>query len=559
MNLTNSVIDSMMSFTFPFVRRGVNFVRSLHPSKRAEREKLSKLRTNVFSTLNQFSRQSTEQCFARKVLIDGLWYNPNYWARYAIFRKALNLSEAQETSIIGEHSRSETKEILDTYGITHQLDFHKGLTPSHHLQQAKALLEQVKSPQDIISLSLPHGFPSDVLYDGILKRQRRATVKLDDPMLVRYFAECLSYLENADAIISKGQYDLLVMSHALDFTYSALVWIALSKNIPVFVLYGEFGTSRFMRLNKLEDIYAYPNRPSISEMSDLPAEAQVALSEIGRSYLHQRLTGNTGDIGAIYAYQRRKASISHESMCRDFGWDSKKPVIGVYASNWFDYPHATKMSYFTDFLDWMNVTLDIAKNRTDVNWLFKSHPCDDWYATIRGSRVEDLISDANLKHIRAADKSWNGFDLISSLDGIVTCHGTIGIEATHLNTPVLTSHPGWYGFANFTKQSSSLEEYVANLKEDWWASMNTKCNAQTAEQFAGWFFAAPDWDKTYTFIDDSYQDDILETLVPFFDQHAASIEKEIEELKDWFASGHPYYHIFKMSRAKSFAIPIPPC
>lgn len=531
---------------------------ALRPSARAEKKRLSNLRANAFFTLNEFSRSTNATCPVKNVLVDGMWYNPNYWARYAIFRKAMNLSQAKETGIIGPYAREESIQSLNAFGITNHLDLHQSVAHSRYLAQAKKMIKEIKKPSDILCCHLPHNFPGDALYDGILKRQRRATVKLDDPQLAQYFAECLAYLACSYEFIKDSNYDLLIVSHALDYTYLALVWIALKHEIPVIVLYGDYGTSRFIRFDKPQDIYAYPNRPTQEEMALMSEDGKKSLASAGAAYLQGRMTGNTDDVGAIYAYQLRTSSIDHDSMCAHFGWDPQKPIIGVYASNWFDFPHATKMSYFTDFLDWINLTLEHAIQKTDVNWLFKSHPCDDWYATIRGSRVEDLVREVKQPHIRAADKSWNGFNLIQSLDGIVTCHGTIGLEATHFKTPVLISHPGWYGHAGFTKVSHSREEYSNNLTKNWWVEMDTERNSKAADQFTGWYFAVPDWNKSYIFQDDSNQDKILDGICMFFDHHAQSIEHEITEIQAWFEARTKYYHIFKMSRHEIFSLPVPP-
>lgn len=85
------------------------------------------------------------------------------------------------------------------------------------------------------------------------------------------------------------------------------------------------------------------------------------------------------------------------------------------------------LHYFRDFLEWIEQTLAVASAQDSVNWLFKAHPCDDWYASIQGTQLEDLVTSTCQPHIRLADKTWNGLDLIHTLDGIVTCHGTIGI------------------------------------------------------------------------------------------------------------------------------------
>lgn len=438
-------------------------------------------------------------------------------------------------------------------GITNLLDYRVIAKPTNrHLDAASAKLAGVRAPDDLLKLTLPEGFPPTLVFDGILKRQRRATVDLRDPELPGYLSEVLANLEAANHIIDEGGFDLVVLSHAIDYTYSAIAWVALQRNIPVLVLYGDFGTARFLCLRELADLFAYPGRPTVKEFEDTPPRVQRLLREQGAAQLRARLSGLTDDIGAIYSYQRRRGAVDKKILAEHFDWDLTKPIIGVYNSNWFDYPHASGLHYFRDFLDWIEQTLKVARANSSVNWLFKAHPCDDWYASIKGTRLEDLVSAIKLPHIQLADKSWNGLDLIRTLDGIVTCHGTIGIEATALGTPVLASYPGWYGHAGFALSPADHDGYLETLKTQWWKGIDIEAGRAKAELFAGWMFCVPDWHGSYILQDDSRQNAIYPGLPGFIEANAAALEMEVHELRDWFDSGHRYFHVFKMSRAEAF-------
>ena len=115
-----------------------------------------------------------------------------------------------------------------------------------------------------------------------------------------------------------------------------------------------------------------------------------------------------------------------------------------------------------------------AQERPDINWVFKAHPCDNWYGKINGQRLQDLIKNENRENIILANEKWNGLELINSLDGIVTCHGTIGIEAVSQGVPVLTPYKGWYGHAGFTLSANTKNEYVKFLKTNWWEDTPSK-------------------------------------------------------------------------------------
>jgi hypothetical protein len=528
-------------------------LRGLDPRTARQRRELADCRKDSLEALSAFSRTDAQAPRFGNVLIDGMWYNPNYWVRYALVRRALGLAAGRETGLLGAHSRAQIRASFLLLGITKLVDYQAAAKPSRaHLGLAKALLAKVHTPGDLLSLTLPYGFPPTLVFDGILKRQRSATVDLRDPELPVYLANVLAYLGAADALVGEGKFDLVILSHALDYTYSAIAWAAIRRQIPVLVLYGDFGTSRFFHLREASDLFAYPGRPTNEELGEMPRHAQELLRQQGASQLHARLSGQTDDLGAIYAYVRRRGSVDKASLAQRFGWDPCKPIVGVYNSNWFDYPHALGLNYFRDFLDWIEQTLAVARTHDSINWLFKAHPCDDWYASIKGTRLEDLIKATNLPHIGLADKSWNGMDLIRTLDGVVTCHGTIGIEATSLGTPVLTSYLGWYGHAGFVVNPGSRDGYLSALKTEWWKGVDKAAAQARAELFAGWMFCVPDWHGDYVLQDDSRQEAIYKDLQRFLEANAVALAREVREIRDWFDAGHRYFHVFKMIRAEAY-------
>lgn len=541
--------------TLQAARKVLDLARSFDPARRRRERSAMTARLEALSCLNRLSRRTTDEQSqqALNVLIDGTWDNPNYWLRYALVRRALGLASGNETGLLGQYSRSKVKAAFKQFGVSRTSDYWQEAKPTPaHLAMSGRLLKDVGNPDALLQLRLPYDFPPEILFDGILKLQRRATVNICDPTLPQMIADALAHIEAADQIVESGNYDLVVLSHAVHYTCAALAWSAIRRQIPVVVLYGDYGTARFFRLRGPDDLFAYPGRPSMEEIRGMPLQVQERLREQGAAQMHARLSGQTEDVGAVFAYQKRSASVNKAILAERFDWDPTKPVIGIYNSNWFDHPHASGLREFRDFLDWIEQTLAVARTNDSVNWLCKAHPCDDWYASIKGARLEDIVAAADLPHIRMADKSWNGLDLIRTLDGIVTCHGTIGIEASALGTPVLVSYPGWYGHAGFVVNPGNHDGYLAALKTEWWKGINRESAREASELFAGWMFCVPDWHGPYILQDDSRQDAIYAELPGFLEANAAALKKELCEIRDWFDSGHRYFHVFKMARAKAF-------
>jgi hypothetical protein len=151
--------------------------------------------------------------------------------------------------------------------------------------------------------------------------------------------------------------------------------------------------------------------------------------------------------------------------------------------------------------------------------------------------------------VRLCDTSWNGLDVLKALDGVVTVHGTVGLEATMLGKPVLVPYAGWYGRFSFASVADSVEDYGERLAGRWWEGFDPADAASRAAEFAGWCYSAPDWHDGWFLFDDANQDAIWWDVETEFEKRAGAIAREVGEIQAWFADGHRYFDIFKLRGA----------
>jgi hypothetical protein len=527
------------------------------PARRAASARNEKLRVQCLRFLDDESRREPVlPAMFDRVLIDGIWDNANHWQRYALLRRAAGLSGAVEIGVLGPFSRARSAAAFDAFGIGERKDMALAAADIRKRRpDAERLLATVRDPQEILAWKLPDELPASIFYDAILKRQRRATVWLADPDLPDLVAEGLATYERAAEVVESAAPDLLVISHISNFNFGALVWAALTRGVRTVLLHGDYGVLRCMNLREPADIFRFPLRPSGDDAAALDAATRANLARAGKTYLEGRLGGKTQDVSAIYAFSRRQAVAERSVIAAGYGWPIDRPILAVLAPNWFDYPHSMGGLAYRDFAEWVSVLIEAAKSRPDVSWLFKAHPCDDWYGRINGPVLADLIQGLP-DNIRLADSSWNGSDILRAIDGVLTVHGTAGIEASFLGKAVLVPYGGWYGSAGFAQAAPTIEVYAQELRRDWWRRDDGVARAASAEIFAGWYFCVPSWHGTYKFKDDAFQDAIWPGTVGFFEEYRAQIEREIDELGAWLRSGHRYSHIFKMRRAASFVAPL---
>ena len=533
------------------VRRGVATVRLLSPGKLYRANELSQWRRRGESILADFMA-AAEPRFTGAVLVDGMWDNPNYWIRYALFRAAVGSAGGREIGVLGTYRAAEGRRTLERFGISRAMQVRdlRGDMASHR-RGARRLLAQTTTPADVLRWHLPHGVPADFVYDGILKRRRSASVDPDDRRLVGYVVEALASIAAAEALLDSDRFELVLLSHAVNFQFAALAWIAVSRGIPVVLLCGNYGVPRFAKLVEPSDLYDTTDRPKAADLDALPEARQGALAAIGSAYLEKRLGGRTDDMGARYAFQKASARVTRAALVERFGWDPDRPVVGVYASNWFDFPHPCGMTHFRDFLDWTQATLSVAQRQRRVNWLFKAHPCDQWYGGVTLSDLRPPLDASG--HVQLVPIDWNGSAVLHAMDAVITYHGTVGIEAAAAGKPVLVADRGWYHDAGFVTWPQSREEYLDALAADWWKAVDLPATRRRAQVFAGWYFGRPAWQRGFVLPDDPVQAPIYAQVPSLFGENREALRRELDTIRAWFASDRRHYHTFKMSLADEFS------
>lgn len=538
------------------VRRFVDALRTglrlAKPSGRAAAREIRAKRQRSDTMLAELCGDP-ERAFDGDVLIDAQWDNPNYWLRVGLLRAAIGLPNGREIGLLGPHRRRECLSTLSVLGIKEHLIYDQiGIDTTAIRREGDRLLSTTRNPSDILTWRLPGNAPGALLYDGILKRQRLASVDIHRRDFRPLVIEGLSGIARARRLLDEHNFNLVVISHTFDFTYGCIAHEALCRGIPVIVPFGLFGVLRMTQMRKPEDLTAFYDRPTRAEIDSLSPARAEALQGAGREYLARRFEGRADDLASVYAYRRRVVGIDRIGICRHFGWDPARPIVGVYASNWYDWPHQLGMTQFRDFLDWTEATFQAATANNDVNWLFKPHPCEDWFG---GVTLADILARLDGPgHIGVADKAWNNATVMQALDSLVTYHGTAGIEFASLGKPVLVPDRGKYEDCGFVKVAADRADYLKLLQGKWWQGMDLVDCRRRAEIFAGCWFCAPSWQKKFILPDDSRQNALYDIIPALLSDNPDQVRSEVTHLREWIASGHPYSHTYKMMHADAYSL-----
>ena len=335
----------------------------------------------------------------------------------------------------------------------------------------------------------------------------------------------------------------------MGFTFASIAWLALERKIPVYILYGDFSTKRFFFLENQNELFSYPSRVTKLEIDSISKVYRDYLTQKGYSLIKDRFSGRAQDISTNFAYNRSFKNINKKEICSLYNWDIEKPIIIIYSCVWFDFPHASGLKLFDDFFDWIKSTLIVASKNKKVNWLIKPHPLEEYFPQIKGPNLNNLVKSLNQNHLKIIKKGWDSNQLIKVVDGIITCHGTIGLEAGILGIPVLVPYDGYYGHLSFVNSSNNKEDYFKNINSNWYLNKPDQKSKDMAALFSSIYYGRPKWQK-YLYSPDDHQDKIYNDIQSMFSTELDTINNEILNLKSWIISKHKYYQIFKMLYGK---------
>lgn len=485
------------------------------------------------------------------VLVDAMWRNPGYWLRASIIRAALGTAKAGETAVFGRFRSIEQAASAKAMGI--ERGIHLPLlagSPRAHLAAAKALKRRTRRAEDIFDWKLPGDIPPAVVYDALLKRRRVAIVDPDAPHFIPDVAEILGEIEAARRVVDATNPKLIIASHVIDASFGALAWISLSRGVEVVLAFGNYGVPRYYRMRRPNDIFRTADQPDRSALDSISPAKIDRLAEVGLRQVERRMIGATNDLGARYAYDPSSSAPSKKDILKLFGWRDDRPIVAVYAANWFDYPHSFGMRRFRDYLDWLMTTLNAARSNDSVNWLFRPHPCDTWYG---GITLSDLIADHAMPvHIKVSPRNWHGRAIFDAVDALVTVMGTSAIEFASLGKPVLLADDGWYSASEIGLVSPTRTDYITNLGSNWWARWDREASMRRARVLSGVYFGVPAAPAYFVAPDDTNQSKLYGWQASVLVDPVDPVGNEIQAVKDWWRSGESAYHAYKMLAASDW-------
>ena len=473
----------------------------------------------------------------KKLLIDGHFYNLGYFYRLQLLRSALLSPDLIEHAYVWDYNKNICKNILRSIGIKEIYDMSLKNDKNIFLE-AETIANSFKNSIDILNYEFPEGIPGSYLFDVILKKQRSNHVDIKDKNLKKYIYEFLMSIKSSKDLLEKFKPDFLALSHGVSFQCAPMAYLAAKRGIKTIILGGAFGSLRFLKISKPNDLFFGIPHPPKKDLDSLNLSRKDHFRKIGRECLEQRISGISNELCGQLAYGRGKKKLDIIDLN-----DCKKPLIAIYSACWFDTPHIFGMNRFVDVLDWLLATIEAASKNEDVLWLLKPHPAEKWYG---GLTLKETVEGKLPPNVILLPDDYSGKAVMDVADALVTIHGTSAIEYAANGKPVLVADKGWYQDCKFVFYPDSREHYLELLKTKWYEKIDTKEIKQNASLFAGVYFGLPDWQGKALLPDDSEKELLRKKLPEFVEENNQIINNEISLIKKWLSKDSVDYYTFKM-------------
>lgn len=324
----------------------------------------------------------------------------------------------------------------------------------------KILLTQ--NSKDFYLDGVPFG---DILYDSYLTWFKVATIRKVNKGVLRVLLILIAnYCRFRKTLRNCGASAVLV-SHQVGLSSGVLMRTALKLGLKVYLRSAGNNKLAINLYTSLSQIYQYPYTPRPVDVRLLASLSQKMMDKEFQDLAANRTRG-LGDEDVSRAYGKgKKVYSSKAEFAQEFGFSVVKPFVFVMLHAFNDHPHSHfgKM-LFRDYYDWFVKTLDFAKGKSDINWVFKEHPTAALYPTTDISMPAYFVGCPS--HIVFLDResSFNSRSLLNCADTVITVLGTAGMEFAALGAiPSILAGVSYYSGFGFTIEPKNQDEYFKTL------------------------------------------------------------------------------------------------
>lgn len=354
------------------------------------------------------------------------------------------------------YNDKQTKLLYGSYGVDDYMiiDTSPWYMWLYFAYKALKIIYTKNGVEKLLKLSYKGVSFGEELYDAIIRMD--TNMYTIDKMSIKYISiivDAYSNIYNADKAFS-NKYDTLVYG---DCDYNMQGWpkMAIHHNRKCF----QANCSGIIDHQEKKENRVFNGGRITKEIYE--SESKKIDARKLEEFLRKRFVGadkNYLDCCAYYNKKEYSLATMYDVLCVNHR-ERKNVLIAAHAFS--DAPHYAYNMIFKDYFTWLFETIKILKESDNVNVFVKEHPTAYYYGE-KGS-VAYYVAKYQMDNVYVLPQDFNTISVFSTMDAVVTCQGTIGLEATIYGIPVFTAGQGYYYGFGIDNNSDNLEEYIYKM------------------------------------------------------------------------------------------------
>ena len=300
------------------------------------------------------------------------------------------------------------------------------------------------------------------VYDHYLRMSGVGTVEHLTKELFSGMVNALSYYNFSRDLFRNNSFPVFVQSEKQFVPYSIVFQSALKAGGVVYARGGGPTSFTLRKYDNINQVYMNTFRFDRKLYDYVYKNYRGQAVKLGGDIIRKRFAGDSGpnDIpDAALAFKKDQAIIQREELCDRFGWDVKRPIVGILANNLTDGVFTNRWALFRDNLQWLRQTLKFVRKINEVNWFVKPHPSDIRNKVKTDTKGEYLKWAKYCKHVQFLPEDVGSSSLPEIVDVVLTARGSAGLEYSCFGIPCILGGESLYSGLGFTYEPQSLKEY----------------------------------------------------------------------------------------------------
>ena len=418
---------------------------------------------------NYWSQNSKQNKLKSKILITDFVSVIGYTSLMSIIGKYASLIEKSNLEAILREKDLRGEKIIRSYGVNKFYRIYSGnfFVKLKYLFKSINIIFQIKNVDEFIKFRVKKINLGMIVYDHILRHSGIEQTRKLNFKFVNFLSESLKYNDDFEVFFKENKFKYVIQSET-QFIPSGIFFenALIHKNK---VLAHEGGTKEVsVRIYK-NISQRFQSRSLFSKklFNKLLNNKDKRKISIAKKLISKRFEGKSSsqDLrGALIAY-KPKTKFDKKSICKKYNWDLKKPIIAIFASDFYDGTFGVSWRAYRDNYTWFVETIKNIKKLKKVNWLIKKHPVENPKKD-HNKIFDEIVSISKLNNnIALFDDNLNSGSLINVVDVIITQSGSAGLEYPCFGIPSIITSESYYGGFNFTNEANNKKKYINLLKK----------------------------------------------------------------------------------------------